>query len=251
MNGGCLFSPKKNIYTVDRGWCRGPGSFSEPTPETHGVSPRLCPPRPSRLPSPRRSQASQPGTLEAGVCTPSPPRSPRGSACVERGPTVPTFLVSQQESQATVLGPGQDLPCRPPGRPAGLPQLPPSPDLPGPRPQELRVGWTAVPWPCHPAGARNLWAGPVRSCGLAFPGPRGPAGSTITPSSHCHRACVHTAGRTVPWRQLNTLGAAWTPVSARLGWGDGATPPRPTSDMRLERMEATQTPAENCPPRGP
>lgn len=224
---------------------------ASPPPRRTG-SPRGCV-RPARPVSPRQGgpKPPSPGPWRQGSARrPLPGAHAAPRAWSEVPPSQP-FSSAKRKARPLCWGPARTCRAGPPAGPADLPQLRPRPDLPGPRPQELRVRWTAVPWPRCPAGARNLWAGPVRSCGLAFPGPRGPAGSTITPSSHCHRACVHTAGRTAPWRQLNTLRAARTPVSARLGWGDGATPPRSTSDMRLERMEATQTPAENCPPRGP
>lgn len=191
-----------------------------------------------------------------------PSRAPT-RLCVSGSEVPPSQPSSSADEKAGLLcwGPGQEPRAGP--QPACLPQvsprLPCAPDLsgawlrllPGPWPQELRVGWTAVPWPRRPAGAQNLWTGPVQSHGLVFPG--SPKGRLAAPS-HPHLTLPSSAS--CPQCQPNSavetaqLRAAWPRVSARLGRGQQRDPPLPANDTAGEHGGHTD-PGRELPAEGP
>lgn len=164
------------------------------------VSPRQGVPKPPGPGPWRRGSAHRPRREPTRLCV-SGPQSHRPNP--SRRPTRKPGYSAGGPARSCRVGPPAGLPS-----PDAPPRAPRFPDLsgvwprllPGPRPQELRVRWTAVSWLRSPPGAQSLWTGPVRSHGLVFPGPPRAGrqhGHTII--SHCHRAPgVHTAGWTVP-----------------------------------------------------
>lgn len=158
MNGGSLFTPKKNIYTVKYGTKRARAPSESPSPAQMGL-PAVYIPSPG-APLPRRP----PQCISQASCSDSGPCS-QGPACTAvREDTRPTvrdshvppsqpFLWPHKKAQAALPG---ELP-RPPGPSAVLTCLGYQRLLLRPGRQNQRWGTTRA-WPARLCSDPDLWA---------------------------------------------------------------------------------------------
>lgn len=205
MNGGSLFTPKKNVYTVKCGTERTQAPSEGPSRSACG-SPHGClHSQPDLFPALRLPPQGAPHasrrTRESGPCTripdpgPTPLSTPRTQPCVSDGAGLPPqpFLLAEEETQAVLPGAPSEKPrCR------------------GPR-------------VCFPGSAPSpRGSGPARRAAAPATSPRScPEGADPpSPGTGCH---CHTCPEPAPihgqcpsaWTPLRSSGAC-TPFSERM-----------------------------------